>query len=66
MTNNINTMRITGDNCPPPTKTVCETVHYKELQPREIITLCYQAPLGTATQRSSTITNINKQRTNGK
>lgn len=59
-------MRTIGDSCPPPKKTVCETVHYKELQPREIITLCYQAPLSTETQRSSTITNTNKQRTNGK
>ena len=53
-------MRTIGDSCPPPTKTVCETVHYRELQPREIITLCYQIPLSTKTQRSSKITNINQ------
>lgn len=56
-------MRTIGDSCPPPTKTVCETIYYRELQPRQIVTLCYQAPIQIETQRSSTIKNINKQRT---
>lgn len=57
------TRKITNTGCPV-YKTVCKRIYYKELEPRQIITLCYSVDKTEETQAYRNIKNINITRTN--